>query len=73
MVSSNEDKIITENDNKEKSLSAKKNLEEPSIQKLGTIPLLSAYWKHSEKPVQWLEDMAQDGFGLFLRKKTWIG
>ena len=73
MVSSNEDKIITENDNKEKSLSAKKNLEEPSIQKFGIIPLLSAYWKNSEKPVQWLEDMAQHGFGLFLRKKIWIG
>ena len=36
------------------------------------IPLLSAYWKNSEKLIQWIEEMAQVGLGLFLRKKTWI-
>ena len=36
--------------------------------KNGIIPLLSAYWKYSEKLIQWIEDMAQGGLGLFLRK-----
>ena len=34
--------------------------------------MLRAYWKKSEKSVQWIEDMAKGGLGLFLRKKTWI-
>ena len=40
--------------------------------KNGIFPLLTAYCKNSEKLVQWMEDMAQVDFGLFLRKKTWI-
>ena len=38
--------------------------------KNGIIPLSSTYGKNSEKLFQWINDMAQGGLGLFLRKKT---
>ena len=48
---SNEDKIIMQNDYEEKSWPAYKNLEEPSIQNNGVIPLLSTHGKNPKKLV----------------------
>ena len=63
--------MIIQNDYKEKTWLAYKIWKNhPS--KNGTISLLSTYWKNSEKLVQWIEDLAQGGLGLFLRKKIWI-
>ena len=40
--------------------------------KNGIFPLLSVYWKNSDKLVQWIEGIVQGVLQLSIRKKTWI-
>lgn len=59
-----------QNDYKEKSLSGYKILKKHPYQKNGIIPLLSTYWKYSEKLVQWIEGVAQGSLELFVAPCT---